>query len=65
MINRSWIDIEDEESAEKDAENKIKLIEVKKHKKKSHCHKDKIYINNKWIRTQNLTRENQELSRLN
>lgn len=65
MINISWADIEDEEDAKKDVENKIKLGEVKKPVKKSYRHKDKIYLNNKWIRTQNLTRGNQELSHLN
>jgi hypothetical protein len=65
MINRSWADIEDEEDAKKDAENKIKFVEVKKPVKKFYRHKDKIYLNNKWIKTQNLTRGNQELSQLN
>ncbi len=65
MLNRSWADIEDEEEAKEKAKAEIKTQEVRKRVKKYYGHKDKIYLNNKWIRTQNLTKENLELSQLN
>ncbi len=61
MINKSWADIEDEE----DEKNRLKTSETKKTVKKTYRHKDKIYFNNKWIKTQNLTKGQQELSQLN
>lgn len=65
MLNISWADIEDEEDEKKIHMENIKFPEFKKRNKKIYCHKDKIYINNKWIKTQNLTRENRELSQPN
>ncbi len=57
MSTKSWADIEEEEE--------LKSSKTKKKNLDKRYHKDIIYLNNKWIRTRNLTKETRESSQLN